>query len=380
MRIIHIVENLDKGAVENWLVRMFLEARKLRPEWEWTFYCMLGKPGRLDDMVKAAGGQIIYSPVSISNKFLFLKHLRRTLKAGKFEVLHSHHDFLSGFYLLASHGIKFSKRVLHVHNTDKALPVGNPLLHKMLLNPFRRLAIHYNDAIVGISSDTLNQFVRDKKAGKKDYRVLYYGIDVSSFEMPTNRTALMNELNIPAHSKLLLFVGRLNEFKNPVFVVDVLKEMLSQRGDIYALFVGIGKEAINVQLQAKKHGIINHIRMLGWRSDTVSIMKAADVFIFPRVEFPKEGLGLVVVEAQAAGLPMLITHGIVEDAIVIKQLSHFLPLQNNPAEWAQEALLLINNSAPITSEDALQMIRQSPFELTTAAKNLMNIYENNLAA
>ena len=52
MKIIHIVENLDKGAVENWLVNIFIESRKTRPGWEWTFYCILGKEGRLDEKVK----------------------------------------------------------------------------------------------------------------------------------------------------------------------------------------------------------------------------------------------------------------------------------------------------------------------------------------
>ena len=60
LKIIHIVENLDKGAVENWLVKTFIESRKMYPNWQWTFYCILGKEGRLDEKVKAAGGEIIY--------------------------------------------------------------------------------------------------------------------------------------------------------------------------------------------------------------------------------------------------------------------------------------------------------------------------------
>ena len=71
MKIIHIVENLNKGAVENWLVNVFVESRKIKPNWEWTFYCILGEEGGLDRKVKAAGGKIIYAPCSISNKIQF---------------------------------------------------------------------------------------------------------------------------------------------------------------------------------------------------------------------------------------------------------------------------------------------------------------------
>jgi hypothetical protein len=102
MKIIHIVENLDKGAVENWLVSIFIESRKIRPDWEWTFYCILGNEGRLDEKVRSAGGRIIYSPVTVSNKLAFLKNLRRELTKGRYDILHAHHDYLSGFYLLAS--------------------------------------------------------------------------------------------------------------------------------------------------------------------------------------------------------------------------------------------------------------------------------------
>ena len=112
MRIIHIVENLDKGAVENWLVDIFIESRKIRPSWEWTFYCILGKEGRLDEKVRDAGGEIIYSPVTISNKLAFLSNLRKVLQERKYDILHAHHDYLSGFYLLASLGKKFKKEII----------------------------------------------------------------------------------------------------------------------------------------------------------------------------------------------------------------------------------------------------------------------------
>src|SRR5687768_6841150 len=119
LKIIHIVENLDKGAVENWLVNIFFETRKIKPDWHWTFYCILGREGRLDQKVRNAGGEIIYSPVSVSRKLAFLRNLRKVLIAGGYDIIHSHHDYLSGYYLTATAGIKFRKRVLQIHNTDK---------------------------------------------------------------------------------------------------------------------------------------------------------------------------------------------------------------------------------------------------------------------
>ena len=55
MKILNIVESLDKGAVENWLVNCFVEISKLKPEWEWTFFCIIENEGKLEGLVKENG-------------------------------------------------------------------------------------------------------------------------------------------------------------------------------------------------------------------------------------------------------------------------------------------------------------------------------------
>ena len=374
MRIIHIVENLDKGAVENWLVNIFIESRKVRPDWSWTFFCFIGKEGKLDQKVRDAGGEIIYSPVTISDKLGFLKNLRKILKAGKYDILHSHHDFLSGFYLIASVGIKFRKRFLHIHNTDRALPVGNRVLHNLLLIPFKALALYFSDRVIGISKDTLEDFAGKKNVPNKKYILLYYGVNLERFNVLSNRTMIDQEFNLPPHTKILLYAGRMNDLKNPEFVVDVLKSILEIRNDVYAVFIGQGDKQEVVKQKAAEYGITHHVRIFGWHDNVPFVMKNSDVFIFPRKETPKEGLGLVVVEAQAAGLPMFITQGIVKDAVVVDELAHFNPPEN-PALWAHQISAVLDKPLPVTKEASLQKMKQSQFELSRATKNLVDIYE-----
>jgi glycosyltransferase EpsF len=376
MRIIQIVENLDKGAVENWIVNVFLESRKTRPDWKWTFYCILGREGRLDKVVREAGGEIIYSPVWINKKILFLKYLRRILKKGKYDVLHAHHDYLSGFYLVATVGLSFKKKILHVHNTDKSIPVGNPQVQKILRGPLRWLAIRFTDCIVSISKDTQAEFFDGINPRKKTTEVLYYGIDLSRFGVNNReRGWLKKELALPVAAKIILFAGRMNELKNPSFVVEILKVLCQTDKHIYALFVGKGGEEETVRRKAKEYGLEENTRLLGWRNDIADIMKEADVFVFPRIEYPREGLGLVVVEAQSAGLPMVLSNGIVEDAIVIHELACFLPLRNNVEEWAVAIKGLIMKGKPLHRDEALGRMEKSHFSLPNAARNLIALYE-----
>lgn len=372
MKILQIVENLDKGAVENWLVNMFIESRNIKPDWEWTFYCILGREGRLDNLVKNAGGKIIYSNVAVNDKIAFLIQLRKVLKQGKYDIIHVHHDYLSGFYLLSSMGIRFKKRLLHIHNTDKALPVANKRLHNFLLKPFYLSGKYFSDVVVGISNNTLEEFVG--QVNKKKHTVLYYGIDMSSFEKKQDIAEKKAQWNIPENAKCILFVGRMTELKNPVFVVEILNELLRSRKDVYAIFIGKGHLESEVISRAKSLGIENNIRLTGWSDDIAVAMKAADVFVFPRLESPKEGLGLVVVEAQAAGLPTLVSNGIVPDAVEINELVHFIRLNNNPEVWAACIQNILNTSPAISRSEALQKMKQSKFELHHAAQNLLALY------
>ena len=375
MKIFHIVENLDKGAVENWLVNIFIESRKSRPEWKWTFYCILGKEGMLDDKVKQAGGEIIYSPVTISNKHAFLSNLRKVLKAGRYDILHAHHDYLSGFYLIATIGLKFRNRFLHIHNTDKALPVGNKTLHNILLRPFRNLALLFSDRVIGISENTLEEFSQTGYVQDKKHIILYYGVNFERFNEQPDKSLIRKEFNLPDSARILLYAGRMNDLKNPVFVVDILKEILHLRTDVYAVFIGQGDNISSVKIRAEELGIENHMRIAGWHNNLPSVMKSADVFVFPRKIYPKEGLGLVVVEAQAAGLPMFITEGIVKDAIVIEELAHFNDL-TDPFSWAQQISDVLDKPAAISKDQALELMKNSAFELGRATQNLIDIYES----
>lgn len=370
--VIHVVENLDKGAVENWLVNVFLESRKHYPDLKWTFFCILGKEGRLDEEVRRAGGEIIYSPYWISEKIKFLAYFRKVLKNGSYDILHVHHDYLSGFYLLASIGIKFRKRLLHIHNTDKWLPIGNAFARKLMLGPCRYAGTRLSDKIIGISRDTLDQFIQGASVDKTKTEVLYYGIDLHRFY--TNGIDIRRELRLPENSKILLFAGRMNEFKNPAFVVDILNVLVETRDDVYAIFVGKGGEEESVMLKARQYKIEDRIRLMGWRSDIPNIMKSADVFVFPRVENPKEGLGLVVVEAQAAGLPMILSYGIVEDAIVIPELASYLSLDKGWRVWANKINEVLCSGKPVAATEALNRMEVSCFSLPVATKNLVSLY------
>jgi glycosyltransferase involved in cell wall biosynthesis len=121
-------------------------------------------------------------------------------------------------------------------------------------------------------------------------------------------------------------------------------------------------------------GLKERIRLLGWSDDIPGIMKSADVMVFPRKEFPKEGLGLVVVESQCAGLPVFTTQGIVKDAIILDEIFFTLDL-SSPELWAKAIHGLLEKGAPLKKESALERMLLSKFEINQATANLISVYE-----
>src|SRR2546427_8819648 len=109
-RVLHIVENLDGGTVENWLLRMLRHARRRSVDVDWSFYCALGQSGVMDNEAQALGARVIHSPVPIGRKRDFVRALRAELRRGNYDVLHCHHDIVSAVYLMAASGMPIRRR------------------------------------------------------------------------------------------------------------------------------------------------------------------------------------------------------------------------------------------------------------------------------
>jgi glycosyltransferase involved in cell wall biosynthesis len=373
-RILQIVESLDTGAVEAWLYRMFTAAAEKYPEYHWTFFCTLGKPGRLDEKVRQLGGDVIYSRHELGEKRAFLGNLRTVIRDGHFDILHCHHDFVSAVYLGASLGIRMRKRIVHIHNTDENILTPNAVKQFLFKEPMRQTCLRLADNIVGISREALACFTHSAEAKPGRDHVVYYGIDTSKFRQPIpTREQFRLDLGLSPNTKVLLFVGRMTGVKNPLFVVEVLAKLAKTDPNAVALFAGAGPLEANVRELAEKHGLSDRVRVLGWRDDTATIMRLSDLLIFPRQEEPKEGLGLVLVESQAAGLPVLASRSITEDVQVIPELFEILPLTDDPHVWAEAALRILSHQK-VCQRTTLSRVESSPFGLDQGVSSLMALY------
>ena len=373
-RCVHIIESLGRGAVENWLVRMLRHARAKGVDVDWTFYSALGHPGSLDEVARALGAQVIYSPVPIGSTTGFLRALRAELRRGEYDALHCHHDLVSAVYLLAAAGLPIRRRIVHVHNADEAIPTPSRLKQRLYREPMRRICLSMADRIVGISGHTLDTFLSGRRHRPGRDIVLYYGVDPTPFEnVSGDHGAFRRQLGLSEDALVLLFAGRMVPEKNPQFAIDVLFELRRIEPRAVTVFAGAGSQEQAVLGRAREYGIEDSVRLLGWRGDLPEIMSCSDCFIMPHPHHPMEGFGLAVVEAQLAGARMLLSRGIADDPLLPTASFRRLKLSEGARAWAKAAADLMASPKP-SRADAQVALSESAMDMNRALHGLIRLY------
>jgi glycosyltransferase involved in cell wall biosynthesis len=231
------------------------------------------------------------------------------------------------------------------------------------------------DKIVGISDHTLDTFLAGRSRRSGQDTVLYYGVDPSPFQSArADRAAFRRDLGLAADARLVLFVGRLVPEKNPLFAVDVIAQMHRVDPSVAGIFVGSGSLDEPVRQRIATLGLDRAFRHLGWRNEVAEIMCCCDWFVLPRPERPMEGFGIAVVEAQLAGLELLLSMGIADDPLLSTAAYRRLPLSAGPEAWAGQAMDLARGDPP-SRACALDAHSHSPMAMNAALVALLALHQ-----
>ena len=154
--------------------------------------------------------------------------------------------------------------------------------------------------------------------------------------------------------------------------MKIAAEVARTEPDIRLLLVGNGPLREEIARAVSRTGLGDKAILTGATSDIPRLMRAMDIFVLPS---SYEGLGMVLVEAQATGLPCLISDTIPADGEIVKPLMHRLSLERPAAEWARKILDIRSGPSPPSRESYLEMVAASPFNIINSMKNLERIYE-----
>ncbi len=297
------------------------------------------------------GCKIHYIPAKGKGLFAHLKAFRKILKDNPqyktiyFNILDSGAALtqLVPFFL-------GRKIVTHSHNGD----TDKPRLHKFF-KPLLKITSGKKLACSQIAS-------KHMFGNSKNVQIIKNAIDAERFRYnPVISLQAKKELHIE-NRYVICHIGRLTYQKNPYVMLDIFKELITIAPDSVLLSAGTGDLDEAVQKYAHDIGVENNVIFLGKYNNIPQLLAAADVFFLPSLY---EGLPIVAIEAQAAGLPLVISDNISTETDITGNIT-FMSLKEDKAKWA-EALL---KASEMRRYDTFDKIKKAGYDVSSRDENL----------
>lgn len=375
IRVLYFVDRFLQGGIQTllWNIATSID----RDSFEIEFLCLDdGKTYPMEQDLAGMGFKVtkldgiwLDSPVS------FLRY-RKALDAffrssGHFDIVHVHSTGKNYQVLEAAKAFGCVVRILHSHNTGY---MTSNQVKARLGNMLNRKA----------SALTTNRFACGKEAGKwmfgddfgyrpEDF-ILRNAVDCSKYRYDFQiRQSVRDELNLDDEKRVCINIARLAPVKNHSFLLEAFSKALQQNKELVLLIVGDGALKDELSNKIGSLGISDNVKLLGFRKDVADLLQAADCFVMPSIH---EGLPFVLVEAQAAGLPCLISDGVTKEAALLPTTVE-AGLNCPLSVWAERIIEIAD--AGRFAEPA-QLLAKRGYDLQTEIKRLEEYYRCALSS
>lgn len=371
-RVLHLIGSLGIGGIEMWLMHMFRHQDMFSVRHE----VLLTKeePGPHEKEAKRLGIKLHRLPLGRSKLTwpVWLWRFRRFLRReGPFDVVHSHLSLFSGLTLAAAKTAGVPARLAHCHDArSKGADFQSPqdkLLRASMIAAMRRSATDR----IGISTAAIEEIAGPDWTSDPLSRILFYGFDFSKAEGARERGAgLREQLGIGPGARVIGHVGRFDPVKNHELLLQALLRLRTRGGDFVLVFVGDGPVRPAIQSRAAALGLGEYVRFPGASNDVPGYMGLFDVLALPSFS---EGLGIVVLEAQAAGTRSLVSENVPGETAIVPGAVEHLDLAAGPHGWA-DAIERIATAPRENPDSWLATMAASRFGIRRCVEELDQIY------
>jgi glycosyltransferase involved in cell wall biosynthesis len=364
-KILQVIGAMDRAGAETWLVHVLRAID--RSQFEFHFLVHTDKEAAYDDEIRSLGAHIHHrggsrNPISYGRQF---KSVLR--QYGPFDVVHSHVYLFSGYIMRLAAEAGVPIRIAHSHTAPKDRPSN--IVRRNYEQLMRRWIRRYSTERIGVSRAAVDGLFGNQAAGT-GATVLHYGLDFAPFLDRVDTKEVKTRFGIPENRKVIGHVGRFAPVKNHSFLVDVFERVVANRMDAHLLLVGDGALLPAIQADVEARGLSNRCTFAGLQSAVFPLLSAMNVFVFPSFH---EGLPLTVLEAQAAGVPILASRATPEEIDAIPNLIERRSLEEGPAAWASAVMDKLKNGNIKRGDEAL-VLQKSSFALPVCVEKLSRIY------
>lgn len=358
IRVLQVVTHMNRGGLETMLMNYYRQLD--REQVQFDFLTHRPYDGDYGEEIQVLGGRIFHLPALNPFSSSYKKTLGDFFDTHpEYKVIHVHQDCLSSVILKVAkqHGVKV--RIAHSHCSSQDKDVKYPI--KLF---YQRFIPRYATDLMACGEDAGNWMFLGAK-----FRVLNNAIDANAYvynkekrQQQRVKWGVQDDATVYGH------VGRFSPQKNHIFLIDIFYEIAKKRPDSVLLLVGNDTEekAPEIKEKVKILGLAEKVIFTGLRKDVVDLLQVMDVLVFPS---NYEGLPVTLIEAQAAGLPCLIS-----DKVPIEckktDLVQQIALSEGAEVWAEKAI----KASKTERRNTVEEIKRAGFDIGANAEWLQKYY------
>ena len=362
IRVLHSVSNMDRAGIETMLMNYY--HRIDRDQIQFDFLVNKPKPGAYDDEIRSMGGHIYLSPGLSPLKYpAYMRFMRELLRDHPdIRILHAHNEGMMEYALRGAEKAGLPVRIAHAHNTKIIRD------YKWPLKVFCKAFIPYTATeYFGCGRDAGIYYFGKKRWEQRGY-TMHNAIDPARFIFSEETRARVRRAQGLGDAFVVGHIGRFNLQKNHKRLIEIFAALTKVKPNAVLLLIGEGELEPETRDKAAQLGVSDKVRFMGVRSDIPDLCMAMDVFVMPSLF---EGLPVVGVEAQAAGVPCVFSQEVTDEVVVLPE-SRRIPLKETDAVWA-EAIARYDR-APIDRAAALRRVQDAGYDINAETEKITAMY------
>lgn len=332
VRVLYFVDRMLRGGIQSLVIDWVSRFDKSKIHVDFLLLDD-GKDYELEQTLKDSGCTVYkLSGIWVRTPIDFIKYKYAVKNFFKehhdYKVVHMHSS--SKNYMILKYAKKYGipMRIAHSHNIDFQT---NNNLKKIVGNVFKKPLIKYSTDYFACSK-IAGEWLFGRKIIESDkFKVIHNAIDYEKFKYDEKvRKQIRKTLKINDEDIVVGNVGRFVNQKNHEFLINAFSKCHQNNKDYKLLLIGIGELEESMKNKVDELNLNDCVIFAGFKNNVNEYMQAMDIFAFPSLF---EGLGLVLVEAQASGLPCIATANTIPDEVKINPNFYFVNLNVN--EWVQ---------------------------------------------
>lgn len=314
-------------------------------------------------IIDSYNGTFYKIPRYSKHPILFYRRIIEFFKTHEYDIIHIHASTaMPIMYVLPIWKDAGIKIFYHSHS-DCVKGTVNKILHFL----FRHLVVKYTDCIIAVS-ESAARFMYGKKRVDKTI-ILKNGMNIKKYEFNEEiREKIRKDLEIN-NDFLLGHIGRFTYPKNHPFIIKIFEQMCKMDRNLKLLLVGAGEDEDKIKRMVQEKNLMERVIFYGVSNNVEELLCAMDCFIFPSVF---EGLGIVALEAQANGLPVVASEYVPKEVNVTELYRTLSLSEDAPVIWANTILSF--KGKKVDRQSRYQELIASGYDIKEVAGKLERMY------